>query len=212
MNRLALVALCFTTAAGCSKSAGNQDKVSSPPPASSGGEVIAVPKAGTGPAMGGAPAVAPPATATPSAADDRQRLQPDEGKLAIELPADAKAGAEAVAKITVTPASGYKVNTEYPTKLTLTAPSGVTLAKAEFVAGGHDKAKGDADTMEEKQLVFAVKLTRGRAATTRSAATSSSRSAIAISACRRRKPSRSSSRRSSRAIALYARTVQVPAR
>jgi hypothetical protein len=96
--------------------------------------------------------------ATPPA-DDRFRLKPEEGKLAIESPADARAGAEAIAKITVTPGTGYHVNTEYPIKLTLTSPTGVTLPKAEFVAGGHGNAKGDADALDEKQLAFAVKLT-----------------------------------------------------
>jgi hypothetical protein len=129
--------------------------VSAPPPSSGGPDVIAVPQGG--PTMGRPQDGAP---AKPSPADtDRSRLKPEEGKLAIEPPADAKAGAEAVAKITVTPATGYHVNTEYPTKLTLTSPQGVTLAKAEFVAGGHDKAKGDADDFDEKQLAFTVKLT-----------------------------------------------------
>jgi hypothetical protein len=152
MSRLALLVLCVTAA--CSKSAGNQDKVSSPP-SGGGQEVIAVPQGG--PSMG-QPAVGAPPTPNPPV-DDRSRLRPEEGKLAIEPPADAKAGAEAIARVTVIPAAGYHVNTEYPTKLTLTSPEGVTLAKAEFIAGGHDKAKGDADTLEEKQLAFAVKLT-----------------------------------------------------
>jgi hypothetical protein len=160
MSRLVLLGLCV--AAACSKSAGNQDKVSSPPPPSSGGpDVIAVPQGG--PTMGHpqAGAQAPDGAAgkaSPGDAD-RSRLRPEEGKLAIESPADAKAGAEAVAKVIVTPATGYHVNTEYPTKLTLTTPQGVTLAKAELVAGGHDKGKGDADALDEKQLAFAVKLT-----------------------------------------------------
>jgi hypothetical protein len=152
---LALLGCSLCALAACSKSAGNQDKVSALPPASGGQDVMAVPQGG--PTMGHPQEGAP---AQPSPADtDRSRLKPEEGKLAIEPPADAKAGAEAVAKITVTPAAGFHVNTEYPTKLTLTSPSGMTLAKAEFVAGGHDKAKGDADQMDEKQLAFAVKLT-----------------------------------------------------
>jgi hypothetical protein len=155
MSRCALLALCV--AAACSKSAGNQDKVSSPPPPSaSGGDVIAVPK---GAAPMGGPAGGAPAKAPAASDDERFRLKPEEGKLAIEPPADAKAGAEAVAKIIVTPGSGYHVNTEYPIKLTLTSPAGVTLAKDKFIAGGHDKAQGDADALDEKQLAFAVKLT-----------------------------------------------------
>jgi len=152
MSRLALFALCVVAA--CSKSAGNQDKVSSPPSSSGTSDVIPVPHGG--PSMGQPKEAAP---ANPPPADDRSRLRPEEGKLAIELPADAKAGAEAIAKVTVTPGAGYHVNTEYPTKLTLTPPQGVTLAKAELAAGGHDNAKGDADALDEKQLAFAVKLT-----------------------------------------------------
>jgi hypothetical protein len=153
MSRLALLALF--AAAACSKSAGNQDKVSSPPSSSGGQDVIAVPQGG--PSMG-QPKEAAPVKPDP-AADDRSRLKPEEGKLAIEPPADAKAGSEAIAKILVTPGAGYHVNTEYPVKLTLTAPPGVTLAKDKFVAGGHDKAQGDADALDEKQLAISVKLT-----------------------------------------------------
>jgi len=154
MSRLALLALCVI--ASCSKSAGNQDKVASPPPSPATGTSDVIPVPHGGPSMG-QPKEAAPASTPP--ADDRSRLQPQEGKLAIELPADAKAVAEAIAKVTVTPGAGYHVNTEYPTKLTLTPPQGVTLAKAEFTAGGHDSAKGDADALDEKQLAFAVKLT-----------------------------------------------------
>jgi len=155
MSRLALLVICV---AACSKSAGNQDKVSSPPPSSTGPDVIAVPQAGTGPSMGRGKEAAP--AGAPAAGDDeRFRLKPEEGTLAIEAPADAKAGAEVVAKIIVTPGKGYHVNTEYPTSLTLAPPSGVTLAKTAFTAGGHDKAQGDADALDEKTLAFAVKLT-----------------------------------------------------
>lgn len=155
MVRFALLVVCV---AACSKSAGNQDKVSSPPPAG-GGDVIAVPK-GPAPTMGGqaAPAGGAPSVQTD---DDRLKLKPEEGTLSVAVPPDAKPGAETVARVSVTPGKGYHVNTEYPTKLQLTPPTGVTLTKTEFTAGGHDKAKGDADQMEEKGLTFAVKLTPG---------------------------------------------------
>jgi hypothetical protein len=89
----------------------------------------------------------------------RRGLQPEEGKLAIEAPADAKANTEATAKVIVTAGKEFKVNVEFPTKLTLENAQGVTIAKAELKAGGHDKAKGDADVFDEQSLVFAVKLT-----------------------------------------------------
>lgn len=91
--------------------------------------------------------------------EERHKLLAEEGKLVIEPPADAKANSEAVVKVSVKPGDAYKVNTEFPTKLTLENAQGVTIAKAEFKAGGHDKAKGDADVFDEKELVFAVKMT-----------------------------------------------------
>ena len=105
---------------------------------------------------GGAESTGAPGGANPL------KLNADEGKLAIEPPTDAKAGAEATAKVTVTPASGFHVNTEFPIKLTLEAPEGVTLAKTEFKAGGSDKGKGDADVLEEQQLLIGVKLTAAK--------------------------------------------------
>lgn len=145
MTRLALLTLVV---AACSKSAGNQDTPSTNPPPSP--DKIAVPGTATPKAPGSAISGAP---------DERSRLHAEEGKLAIVSPDGAAAGSEAVAKITVTPGAGYHVNTEYPTKLTLQAPDGVTVAKAELTAGGHDKAKGDADALDEQNLTFSVKLT-----------------------------------------------------
>jgi hypothetical protein len=155
MNRLVLLVVCV---AACSKSAGNQDKVSSPP-SSGGQETIAVPQGG--PSMGKAAEPPPANPRTPGTVDDdRFRLKPEEGTLAVVAPTDVKAGTEAVAKITVTPGKGYKVNTEYPIKLKLASPpEGIALAKTEFAAGGHDKAKGDADALDEKGLELTVKLT-----------------------------------------------------
>lgn len=159
MVRFALLAMCVFAGSACSKSAANQDKVSSPPP-SGGQDVIAVPQGASAPTMGGAAKPGPVEVApAPGADDDRLRLHPTEGTLAVEPPADVKAGAEAVARITVKPGKGFHVNTEYPIKLILTPPSGVTLAKTDFAAGGHDKGKGDADALDEQNLAFAVKLT-----------------------------------------------------
>lgn len=161
MSRLAVLALSVaTTAFACAGCGGNHDKVSAAPAGSAAPaapEVIAAPMA---PAMGAQPAGMPAAPAAAAAGDDdRFKLKPEEGNLAIDAPADAKAGAEAVAKITVTPGKGYHVNTEYPIKLTLTPQPGVALAKSELVAGGRVNGKGDADALDEKQLVLAVKLT-----------------------------------------------------
>lgn len=153
MTRFALIAFVLV---GCSKSAGTKEKPDDTiAGASGGGDRVAVPGAKGGPAITGGPEVA-----TSGGGDDKRfRLQPEEGAMSIESPAGAKAGTEAVAKIVITPGSAYKVNTEFPTKLTLETADGVTIAKAELKAGGQDKAKGDAEVFEESKLVFGVKLT-----------------------------------------------------
>lgn len=153
---LALVLL----AAACTKSAPKDNGGGGGGEAKSGGDKVMVPGGDVPPpkmGTGGETAQ----TGAPSGADS-QKLAPDEGKLAIDAPADAKAGAEATAKITVTPATGYHVNTEFPTKLTLTAPDGVTLSKTEWKMGGPSKDKGDADVFEEQQLLLGIKLTAAK--------------------------------------------------
>ena len=149
MRRLAFVALVLSFAGcSCSKSAGTKEK----PDDTLNTDRVAVPGA-KGAVVGAAP------EATSGGDEKRFRLQPDEGALAIQPPAGAKAGSETIAKIVVTPGSAYKMNTEFPTKLTLENADGVTLAKAELKAGGQDKAKGDAEVFEESNMTFAVKLT-----------------------------------------------------
>jgi len=154
MSRLVIAALLF---AACSKSATSQD-TGSKTAAGGGEERIAVPTtagAPEGAAKGGATADSP-----------QLRLSPEEGKLAIEAPADVKAGAEVTAKVMVVANPSYKVNVEFPTKLVLDAPpSGVTIAKQELKAGGASKAKGDADVFDDKQLAFVVKLTPAQSGT-----------------------------------------------
>jgi hypothetical protein len=155
MLRFAVVALALT---GCTKSATNQEGGSRQPTGESPSK-IAVPGGET--PTSGAPggAAMTEGTAVRGGDDTMFRLKPDEGTLTIEVPADAKAGTETIAKVIVTPGAKYKVNVEFPTKLTLETTTGVTFAKAEMKAGGASKAKGDADQFDEKQLMFAVKLT-----------------------------------------------------
>jgi hypothetical protein len=131
-----------------SSGAGAGEKIAPPPgdmATSKGIERIPAPPGGTpsgGPGGPGAPAIAG---------------GPDSSfKVAVEVPAGVAAGAEAVAKVTVTPGEGYKVNEEYPSRLTLEAPTGVTLAKLVL-------EKEDAQALDKHQLAFAVKLTPGQA-------------------------------------------------
>lgn len=167
MSRWLSLSVVLVSLAACSKSAGpqNQDTgAKTTEAASGGGERIAVPGGGGAPegapkGMGTGPAIGAPATDTAPGGDDAFRLKAEEGTLTIELPPDIKAGAEVTAKVMVTPVAPYHVNKEFPTKLALTPPEGVTLAKAEMKAGGADQAKGDADALDDKQLAFSVKLT-----------------------------------------------------
>lgn len=146
MSRIAVAATLAALAFGCSKKTDSNQQSSAMP-----GDLKTVPTdpspqpTGEG-AKGGD-------------ADARYRLKPEEGQLAVQAPADAKAGAETTASIVVTPGPEYKVNTEFPTKLTLETPAGVTITKAEFKAGGANKEKGDADVFDESKLTFTVKLT-----------------------------------------------------
>jgi hypothetical protein len=154
-----LAAAALAGAVGCSKSAGNKD---SPPVTSTADqETIAVPGAAPGAPSGeGAAKGAPPA-----GSEDVYKLKPEEGQLSIEVPSDAVAGKETTARVVVTPTTKFKINFDFPTKLTLEAPADITLAKAELKAGGQAKSQGDAEKFEEKQLAFAVKLTPTKSGT-----------------------------------------------
>lgn len=162
MLRAAVVALVMISA--CGKSASNQDK--DKPTTPSGEERIAVPGAKS--AAVGEPGTATEGTAQAAGApvqqtdDPRFHLQPEEGALTVDK-GEAKAGAEATAAVKLAPATGYHIATDYPIKLTLEAPAGVTLAKTELTAGGRNKVQGDAETLSEQSLAFSVKATAEKA-------------------------------------------------
>lgn len=145
MSRIAVAATFAVLALACSKKTDANQQSSAMP-----GDLKAMPAD---------PSPQPAGEGARGADDARYRLKPEEGQLAVSAPADAKAGAETTASIVVTPGPEYKVNVEFPTKLTLESPTGVTLAKAELKAGGASKEKGDADVFDESKLTFTVKLT-----------------------------------------------------
>jgi methionine-rich copper-binding protein CopC len=78
-------------------------------------------------------------------------------ELSVKAPA-AKMAEKSVAKIKVVPTNGYKMNVEYPTKVTLTAPEGVTLAKAKLTKADSDSVKVDKASAE-----FSVEFTAASA-------------------------------------------------
>lgn len=140
------VVLLTIALAACGKSAGNQEKASAPPAA---------------PAQADKGAPAPTAQAGCGSADDPKFfLKPDEGTLTIDK-VDGTAGTESSAGVKVAPGTGYHMSTDFPIKLCLEAPEGVTLAKHEFNAGKGEK--GDADAFGEQALAFAVKATPQKA-------------------------------------------------
>lgn len=141
MNRWVFVALL--AAAACSKS--NQ---------SAGGGAPAPSESGVkGAARGGA---GTPGGATEGAVAgggvDTAPSGPDGEFLVEATPAAGAAGAETVARVVVRPGKGFHMNKDYPTKLTLEVPAGVTTSKAVLLPA-------DAETFDDNQLAFAVKLT-----------------------------------------------------
>lgn len=119
---------------------------SEPPIAAPSEPPIAAPE--TIPSPGAAPAAA--------AAAGEPRAKDTSYDLALVQPAEGAAGAAMVASVKVTPGKGYKVNEDYPTKLTLEATDGVASTKQTL-------GKSDAAAFDKHQLVFDVKLTPARA-------------------------------------------------
>lgn len=83
--------------------------------------------------------------------------QPATASYALKIDAPpAKKGQRAVARIKITPGLGYHINKEYPTKLSLHAPAGVTIDKPQLAAK-------DAAKWEEKGGEFDVSYTAAHA-------------------------------------------------
>ena len=161
MSRVLLLAVLIAGAGvtGCGN--GSKSPADQPKTTASGEEKIVVP--GAVPGSKGADTGAQPTGAGIGNADDpRFHLKPEEGAITVDK-AEAKAGAEATAGLKLAPATGYHVATDYPIKLVLEAPAGVKLAKTELSAGGRNKDQGDASTLTEQALAFAIKATADKA-------------------------------------------------
>jgi hypothetical protein len=164
MYRVALLALLI----GCESGPKNDQKSAGKEAPQ---EVINVPK-GSGSPEGNAPSVGAPAEdpSKPSqgtkdrAKDPKFNLQPSEGTLTIGK-LEGAAGATGSAEIKLAPGKGYHVATDYPIKIWLEAPDGVKLEKTYLTAGGRNKVQGDAATLTEQALAFAVKATPDKAGT-----------------------------------------------
>lgn len=164
MLRFAVLALLIGGNSACgngSKPAAEQQATAPTTP-----EKVDVPGPGTkgAPTEGGsAVGAAPESTGLTQASLQRAQnpqfhLKPGEGTLTVGK-AEAKAGSPATVEVSLAPGAGYKLATDYPIKLSLMETSGVKLEKAILKAGGRDKTQGDAATLTEQALSFAVKAT-----------------------------------------------------
>lgn len=99
-------------------------------------------------------AKAPEPAAKPGADKVKVVDGPGDDRFAVRIdpPADAAVGRELTVMIAAVPKDPWHINLDFPTKLALSAPEGVTLAKAEL-------AKPDAAKLDEKSAEFAVKFT-----------------------------------------------------
>ena len=143
--RVALAACAALAFAACKKSDPAADTA---PPSHAGGEGATI---GKGTELKGGPGAGAPVPVPEGAVADNDAADPSYQFMA-QHPAPAKAGTEQVARFVIQPGTGYKMNKEYPTKVTLEPPAGVTVAKTELLPA-------DAEAFTEKQLTFAVKLT-----------------------------------------------------
>jgi hypothetical protein len=98
------------------------------------------------------PARAEPPSAAPAKAAPGARAEGQGFIVEVKPPESAAVGAPAKARVVLKPTGGYKVNKEFPTKLTVTAPAGVEVAKAS-------QAGADAAKLEEDECVFEVAFT-----------------------------------------------------
>ncbi|MBP9087792.1 MAG: hypothetical protein KBG15_16855 [Kofleriaceae bacterium] len=158
MTRLAVVFAVLGLAA-CSKSAGSQDQSTATvkPPANEGaGERIAVPGStvASPPTMntGGAGAETAMGKEPPGAGTGPATAGADTSFTLTIDPFTGAAGAAVAGSLKIVPGKGFHVNKDFPVKLTLEAPAGVTLAKAV-------QEKPDAAQFDDDNLIFNVKAT-----------------------------------------------------
>lgn len=109
-------------------------------------------------APGSTAAVAAAVTVPPEAGPSSQgaTVSQQSFAVAVTVPAKVASGARATVRVSVRPKPGWKLNEEFPTKLTVTAPSGVTVEKDKL-------RKGDARQFSPKGGEFDVAFTASSA-------------------------------------------------
>jgi len=102
------------------------------------------------------------AATAPSAVDPKVKViegkdpADDRYSLTIEPPAEIAAGASGEVKVSIVPKAPWHMNLDYPTSLAVTAPDGVSVAKAE-------QRKDDAARLDDNGAVFSVAFTAAKA-------------------------------------------------
>lgn len=142
-SSLAVVLGASLTLAACSK-ADPRPGDTAPPAATRGGDTKGAP-APVQIQVAGAPGGGEAATEGAAANDTSFKLTTEQAQPTTP-------GGETVARVVINPGSGYKVNKDFPTKLTLEPPAGVTLSKTVF-------EPADAEKFDDHELAFAVKMT-----------------------------------------------------
>lgn len=113
--------------------------------------VLVVAACSNSPAQAEPPLAAPPAAASGSEKDKKAGPHA-EGQgfvVDVQLPAGVQVGTAAKAKVVLKPTSGYHVNKDFPTALTVSAPAGVEVGRPKLGAK-------DAAQFEEAGAVFEV--------------------------------------------------------
>jgi hypothetical protein len=164
--------IAATLGAACTRASGDtgqqqdfiQANTASPPGSANGVQPTAVPSLMPPPSVALVPRTGVEADPAPPAAGQPTPAQPvdspaapqtdDESQYTLTAtpPASAKVGSAATAELKLTPKSGYHVNTDAPIKVTITAPAGVTVAKAAL-------DKTDAKQFDKTGADFQVGLT-----------------------------------------------------
>ncbi len=137
MRRLAVAAVLLAVVA-CKKA--DSTKPSGSPPGGTA-PVATGDRGASGAIKGGGEGAGP---AAPNGPDDQYQVE--------AVAVTGAPGAEAVARVVVRPGKGFHMNKDYPTKLSLELPAGVTSAKPVL-------EPADAEAFDDNQLAFAVKLT-----------------------------------------------------
>ena len=90
--------------------------------------------------------------ATPTRTVTKPTLMPDEGQFVVEQATGTRVGIASTARIRITPAGPYHINTDYPFTLTLDKAEGITVNKSTL-------SREDAETLVEKGLVLPIAFT-----------------------------------------------------